>query len=452
MFTICKNHLWGHVILTDVAFLSSLQEQSLSKSKEVHTAIQKLSSSYTLSATMMAGTKNKIEELGTVSTETNHAIQELAGLVIRNGDCVSHISRVVETLRDQFERHMSTSTENRTSHLIDTGEQLSRSTAANSLPESLELSKVRLKNKEARLAFRPKAQSQFMSGSTLQLVTRGAFLESIYDTSDQDEIPQAVKSSNYHTWLGEVYIQTVRRGYESEDLDMWKDTSLCSVLAKTEILLLPKAWRLERGAHVVYEYQQFGPQKSYTSMEFRIQNFTKAAQGATDVSKSNCRYLMPIKSKAWRSESFTLLATAALRSALHQVKLSSKRGPKSGGHNLIVSRESFDNEVNDVLELVQLCVYGGLDAKTVQETLPSFRSYEYKSHPNDARAPGNGFHFRRARYVGRLTNRMITHLSSSKNIDQHLSLTDVHQDYWDECQRAFLEDSHFSKVKVCTQP
>jgi hypothetical protein len=36
---------------------------------------------------MIAGTKNKIEELGTVSTETNHAIQELAGLVIRNGDC-----------------------------------------------------------------------------------------------------------------------------------------------------------------------------------------------------------------------------------------------------------------------------------------------------------------------------------------------------------------------------
>jgi len=161
---------------------------------------------------------------------------------------------------------------------------------------------------------------------------------------------------------------------------------------------------------------------------------------------------VPIKNKEYKSESFTLLATAALRSALHQVKLWSKKGLKSSGRNLIVSRESFDDEVNDVLELVQLCIYGGLDAQAVWEALPGFGGSEFKSHPNVARALSHGFHFRRARYVGRLTNEMITYLGSSKNMDKRLSLTDVHQDYWEECQRAFLEDSHFSKAEVCTQP
>jgi hypothetical protein len=113
----------------------------------------------------------------------------------------------VETLRDLFERHISTATENRASHLINTGEQLSQSASANSLPKSHESSKVRIENKEVRLAFRPKAQSQFMLGSTQQLATQGAFLESIYDIPDQDETPQTDKSSNYHTWLRDVYIR-----------------------------------------------------------------------------------------------------------------------------------------------------------------------------------------------------------------------------------------------------
>jgi hypothetical protein len=61
------------------------------------------------------------------------------------------------------------------------------------------------------------------------------------------------------------------------------------------------------------------------------------------------------------------LANAALQAALQQMSYfaQTRPAPYLGSQIPAIPRGSFDEEVNDVLELAQLCVYRGLNARTI---------------------------------------------------------------------------------------
>jgi hypothetical protein len=187
---------------------------------------------------------------------------------------------------------------------------------------------------------------------------------SVLREADVQDSTELEITSTYKTWLGEVYMRTVAMTHFSADdialsafpscFESFSESANFPItISKTDILLLPRTWRQNRAASI--RCQQFlGPTFKISDISFEIRNFC----GSCRPNDQN-RYegmdlpldIIGIVAKLSQLLIYTAFKTAFIAT---QARDSRQNRSKQLMARIPIPRNSFDNEVNDIIELVHL--------------------------------------------------------------------------------------------------
>ncbi|KAM3087802.1 hypothetical protein ACMFMG_001872 [Clarireedia jacksonii] len=260
---------------------------------------------------------------------------------------------------------------------------------------------------------------------------------------------------------GDIYLRSTSSTYSSSNeipfstADLVPKGSLDTmalpiVVTTTDILLLPKSWMQKRGFHLTL--RRFEPALAEPAYEiyYSIENFDRClgkARTLDDIvqlddamAESKPDFPKAKRSRKKRNKCSSMVMEAAFKVAF-SVKDARKhrlfvRAPLAMSRPMII-RQSFDDEINDVVDLVTLWVEGQLSADFYQDLLhdiaPKTNGHEVEKMSGGSRNSEVCFHRLRVEYAQVLAIAIVRESERPSKSKEHTNYLDrVHQAYWDQ--------------------
>lgn len=395
----------------------------------------------------MNRTEGKIEELRKITKETQLAFHELASRVINsvqekriqdNQD----IQLIETTIRKLFAEHISGTVASPDSLIIGGDVSVEKQPLLNN----------RLSELDQRLA------DLF---NTPSASTSRGFVD--------EAVSEMEKASKYKAWLGEVYMRTVAMRYTSagqiSDAAFPEWSSLISepikfpaTVTRTEILLLPRTWGRNRGGTITCN-RISGTSSEASDISFEIHTFN-SDHGANDRNQYNSPYMNGVSSMEMSrpdqlkknisdtSQSLLFTAFRAGFIAINACK-SGKIKTKELSLETPLPRSSFDEEINDILELVHLWLSSGLEADFYKDAFPSDTTaikQRSESVFNAVNRRTVSLERLRHEYILRLILEIMAKCSGGNWLEGK-DLYAIHQNHWERCQHIVLSSTLDTKIQ-----
>ncbi|KAF7915192.1 uncharacterized protein EAE98_011277 [Botrytis deweyae] len=262
------------------------------------------------------------------------------------------------------------------------------------------------------------------------------------------------RTLKYSTRIGQVLIRTVSKTYmaldeiETEDLQfnpspMLNAQQLSSVnefpitITRTETLLLPESWEQARGA-MIKLYEMASPSMINSSLTLQLRTFSGfGSQLSKDVAAGN---ILDNKFTVSQSTGVKVVASPCLLyTAFKTIFVARKVGhgkarprkSRKPKHSTSLLRQSPDNEVNDVVELITLWIESGLSLESQELFLntPDRTGNTHESIFRQGVQKLSIFQTLRHVYVHELVTEMHTAYDSGGCQAWH-SLHRIHAKYW----------------------
>lgn len=418
----------------------SVQSLSLVKSHELQQSIRQLSNSQIESTTIMSRTEGKIEELSKITKETQVAFREFAGRIAdraqENRIQDQYVQNIQRTLQQLFVEHIS--------GIVARPNSLTP--GVHDRVEKLPMPSSRISELDQRLA-------DLLNPSSTSTPRE----------DDGKNTPEIEKASKYKTCLGEVYMRTIvmtctsaseiaNSAFPSWSSFISEPITFPITMTKTDILLLPRTWGLTRGA-TIRCLQFSGASTRVSDISIKIQNF-RTLGGDGDLNQCETGYVDGEKSKRKSthrdlkgklSNTLQFLLYTAFRAAFLAIKVCGSRNDKKRQLSMKkpIPRSSFDEEINDIFELVHLWVSSGLEADFYTDAFPSDTT-AVKQQCDSVFNAGNrkvgSIQRLRHEYILRLVLEMAAKCSGEDWLEGK-DLHSIHQTHWERCQLLALSST-----------
>jgi hypothetical protein len=402
--------------------------------------VRQLKNSQFESTTIVSRSEGKIEELSNITKDMQRAFHDLAGRIVererqnrREDD--QYIHRIEAKLQQLFADHIS------------------------GVAISEDLRPACTHNAVGQIRHLRKQQSELDQRLTDLLEPSHA---SVLQESDAQDWPEMEKTSKYKTWLGEIYMNTVARTYFSADeIAISEFQSLIGsileaprfpiTITKTDILLLPRTWGPKRAA-TIRCHQLTGPSANLSNIWFEIRNFCAAGRpndqsqfesirdGGMSTPDNNSHAIISKLAKPSQSLLYTAFKTAFV---VTQVWDYTQEKSKQLMVRTPIPRNSFDDEINDIIELVHLWINSGLDADFYKNAFPGEMTRTKEQSESVFQAGNN-----RLSPIQRLRHeyafQLVLEMMSKRNSKDWLEgkyLDEIHHGHWERCQTIALSSN-----------
>jgi hypothetical protein len=422
-------------------------------------SVNRLSTSHSETATIISRAEGKLDELRDINKHTHLALREFASRVVaRDNQAMIQDERsisltkiaVEEILHDLLSEHLSGLVLPDLQHVTNSHpgpEHALEPPVQNTVPFPSAVVCKDLENIRTQ-----RSQLSGLEGWIAELSNAG-FGE--IGTEEHDDVQRWEKSSKFATRLGEVFMKTMCSTYSStaELLRIalpasWKASSTSIefpvTITRTDILLLPRNWEQKRGATICCQHISSPSSfNSEISLQIRRDGYVHATPEECIPCESHGDYGVPDSPRSGSGRSKTqkpsLIMYTAFKVAFmgHNILRPNKNNSSSSltARNPL-QRNSFDNEVNDTLELAHLWLCSGFDAEFYRAAFPSEmvrtrREWEAVSMAQFTRSPP--FQRFRLEYTFYLVMEMIANyheIPSTAHNGGGSYLNSIHEKYW----------------------
>jgi len=424
-------------------YVRSAHDQTLTKTHQVHESVQLLSTSHSELARITSRSEGKLCEIEGIGRQTQAAVHELADRFVRreSGRMIENegtVQRLIVAfgamLKEQLSEH-----------------QASRGKAPG-VPSPLHDSSRHV----------PICQS---NSEKDRICPHGRVYHTYspngyFDTSDDEysnDLPLTEKTSTFRNRLGKVMFRTISRCYSSvtELAGVSLPITLSSrandpphfpiTITTTEILLIPCRWSRTRFATILCQ-NIISPTSNISDMSFQINELSKPStpnQRSRPTSKSFqvVQGVFDMQRKGARRSSKLLYI--AFRTACYGTKSQQRKHNKKPLQQLVVRdpvpRNSFDVEINDALELIQLWINSGFDSEVYRQAFPGDVAEKVKIEQECQAIVRSGsqtprdFQRLRLEYTFHVISEMIA--QGERNLEHDtIHLDAIHMAYWDQIQ------------------
>ncbi|PMD29579.1 hypothetical protein L207DRAFT_642337 [Hyaloscypha variabilis F] len=349
----------------------SAHNGNMLKHHELLESIQRLSTSHSEATRIVSRTEGRIQDIGGITNQTQLTLRELANRFILR-DNATHMSQL--TLADRQTQHRETNMESAPA------DSQNICSSARTSTDSEDCALVNGKCLKSRSPIEQRI-----------LELSGHEQTNPADHDSNSNRPSVEKISKYATELGEVIMRTVSTMYLSmEPMDLLdlpssfhaglnESAHFPVTITTTEILLIPHRWAHTRGATLLCQ-RLSGQVMDISEMSLEMRDFkshrasknnrTKLRKAPLD--KARMRDPQSPLTAQGRTGSSLLLYTA-FRMAFLATQTQSKQQGRP--HTQLISRkpisrDSFDDEINDAIDSVYLWINSGLDSDFYRQAFP----------------------------------------------------------------------------------
>jgi hypothetical protein len=451
-----------------VGLHSTAHDLSLVKTREVLELVQQLSTSHSEAARIISRTEGKLDDIGGITRQTQNALHQLADRVVhRDTMATTRDEQITQRLIDALESTLR-------EQLADHFRSLSVASSLASDPTPPKNTKQFHKNsglhfnesiglgeRSNSLRNRNKTDSSTTVHQANPIFSGPLWLD-FEDEIGSGEQPHVERMSKYRSVFGEVRMRTASTTYSSlvalmeADVNVafiphWKQPEHFPVtVTTTEILLLPRNWSKSKlavikwwtlarpilNAHNILLDRHIsggwtGSTIPSVSIPSTLAHHVRGAFRKSKVTFRNVisRTMPSILDVAFETALLAINSKKAGNAVVRFLPAMPKQAISRQNQHL---RKSFDDEINDAIEIVHLWLSSGFNVDFCGDTIPegaiSTMELSQALIPIDCDR-NRAFHEFRLWYAAQLIIEMVNR-SSSSCCNLGASLDPIHELYW----------------------